>query len=399
MTAQLQTAICALGLLAGLAPAQSPQPAPGPIEKRDGFWVQELTGSMPAPLRLTVSAVGNVKLRGADVDRVSYRVLRKVKASSGEEARAVLERAGVAYSRRGPAAAITLSDPACGRCAYGAEIEIEAPRMLRESILTTQFGVVDVEGITGSVSVDSAAGSIRLNAIGGRVRCSTAGGHISLGSIGGTVDCETAGGVITLDKSAGDATLSSNGKIKVGEVGGTLRAETLGGDVEADSVSGTVVASTLGGGIRIGRALGAVHADTAGGSIEIARAGRGVRAETANGDIRLTEVAGQVYAASASGNIQAYFVAGRRLENSLIETTAGSVVVWLPADIGLVVDAQVDFARGSGRIESEFPGIVVSEAEFGRALRAAGALNGGGPTLTIRNTSGRIQIRRRPAAQ
>ncbi|MEZ5391333.1 MAG: hypothetical protein R2724_00320 [Bryobacterales bacterium] len=61
------------------------------------------------------------------------------------------------------------------------------------------------------------------------------------------------------------------------------------------------------------------------------------------------------------------------------------------------MEATVDFAKGMNRIESEFPGIQI--ARRGRAglsaLHASGALNGGGPVLRIRNTSGRIQIRKR----
>ena len=394
MWMRIQGVVGLLGFIVSLAPAQTA----GPIEKRDGFWVQEVTGSMAAPLRLTASATADINLQGANVDRVSYRVALAVKASNEAEARAILERAAPAVSRRGPYATLALADPVCGRCAFSARLEIETPRNLREAILTTQAGQVEAVGISGAISVDSAAGSIRLNAIGGGVRASTAGGHIELGSIGGPVRCETAGGSISLNKSAGDATLTSNGKITVGSVGGLLRAETLGGDVQAESVGGSVIASTLGGGIRIGDAGGSVNADTAGGSIEVGRAVQGVRAATAAGDIRLSEAAGQVYAASAGGNIHAYFVNGGRLRNSLIETTAGAIVVWLPADLGVVIDAQIDFARGAGRIESEFADIVVSESQdpfAPRALRAGGALNGGGPTLTIRNTSGRIQIRRR----
>ncbi len=393
MLTAIKTTFGALLLIVGLLPAQTA----GPVQKVGGYWVQELGGSVAAPLRLTVSVTGDIRVRGADVDRVSYRVVRKVKASSAEEARSHFERAALTISRRGPAATLTLANPACGRCAFTAEIEIEAPRELRETVLTTRAGAVDVVGVSGGVSVDSAAGSITLDAIGGGVRASTGGGPIKLGVIGGAVRCDNAAGSIALEKSGGDATLTSNGgRIDVGSVGGTLRAETMGGGIEAENVSGSVIVSTFGGDIRIGTAGAEVIADTAGGSIEVGQAQRGVRVETLNGRIRLSDVSGRVYASSASGGVQAYFLSN--LMDSLIETTAGSIVVWLPADIRVAIDAQVDFARGSGRIESDFPGIVVSEARdtFGpRELRAVGELNGGGPTLVIRNTSGKIQIRRR----
>ena len=225
----------------------------------------------------------------------------------------------------------------------------------------------------------------------------TAGGAISLGKIGGNVRCETAGGSIELDASAGDAVLNtSGGKIKVGEIGGKLHAESAGGGIEADRVGGEVIASTSGGSILIGDAEGEVSAETAGGNIEISRAPQGVDAETAGGHIRLNDVAGKVYAASAAGNIQAYFISSQPMQDSFLETSAGSIIVWLPADIQVVVDAMVDFAQGVKRIESDFDTIRVRREQdaFGPGeVRASGQLNGGGPVLTIRNTSGRIQIR------
>jgi len=389
--------LCAT-IVVGLAPAQQPQ-SEGPIEKRGGYWVQEITGSLAQPIRLTVSAIGDIRVEGRDVDRVSYRVIRKAKASNAGDAEKLFERALLATSRRGPSATLTLQDPQCGRCGFTSEIEISVPRRLRETIIRAAAGSLSVQGIEGGVSANSAVGSIEMNAIGGGVMASTAGGPITLGAIGGAVRCETAGGSIKLRASGGEATLTSNGGgIEVGSVGGTLRAETLGGDVVAERVAGEVIAATSGGTIRIGQARGRVTADTAGGSIEIAGAPQGVRAETAEGHIRLTDVSGQVFATSANGNIHAFFVSGSPLRDSLIETMSGTIIIWLPADARVAVDAQVDLARSMGRIESDFEAITVRQGseQFGASeLRATGSLNGGGPVLTIRNTGGRIQIRRR----
>lgn len=396
MQSLLKSLTLSATLIVGLAPAQQPS---APVEKRGGYWIQEQSGSMNQPIRLTVNTVGDIRVVGADIDRVEYRVIRKAKAANAQDAQAIFERALLASSRRGPSATLTLQDPQCGRCGFTSHIEIRAPRRLRETIVRTAAGALYVEGVEGGVSANSSVGSIEMNAIGGGVMASTAGGPITLGAIGGSVRCETAGGSIKLRAAGGEATLTSNGGgIEVGSVGGTLRAETLGGDVVAAQVAGEVIAATSGGAIRIGEARGRVNADTAGGSIEIAGAPRGVRAETAEGHIRLRDVSGQVLATSANGNIHAYFVSSAPMRDSLIETMSGTIVIWLPADARVAIDAQVDLARSMGRIESEFEAITVTQAsaQFGASdLRATGSLNGGGPTLTIRNTGGRIQIKRR----
>jgi hypothetical protein len=106
-----------------------------------------------------------------------------------------------------------------------------------------------------------------------------------------------------------------------------------------------------------------------------------------------------VIATSAAGPIRAFFVAGRPLGDSLLETTAGTILVLLPASVALRVDAVIDFASGSNRFQSDFDSITVqrSEGEFGPGrVVAEGEINGGGPLLRIRNTNGRIQIQKRP---
>jgi hypothetical protein len=192
---------------------------------------------------------------------------------------------------------------------------------------------------------------------------------------------------------------TSGGGIQAREVRGDLRAETAGGSIRAEKVGGDLIAATSGGSIHVGQVSGAVDAETAGGSIQVDSAPRGVRAETAGGGIELNNVGGRVVATSAAGPIRAYFVAGSPLGDSLLETTAGTIIVWLPATLAVRVDAVIDFASGSNRIQSEFDSITVqrSDGEFGPGrVVAEGEINGGGPVLRIRNTNGRIQIQRRP---
>ena len=371
----------------------------GPIARDGRFWVQQETGEIAQGSRLRVSVIGGVTIDGRPAPHFEYRVTRRVKADSEAEARAIFERARLTAAQRGPTATLTLEEPNCGRCAFAAELEVGAPANLQEAIVGTRGGEVRIHNIEGRVIADSAGGSMEIGGIGGALRATTAGGPISLGTIGGEVLCETAGGSISVDNARRNATLtSSGGSIKVGTIGGFLRAETAGGDVTAIRVEGRVIAGTSGGSISIGQAGGPVNAESAGGSIDVAFAPKGVRAETAGGRIRLTDVAGQVFAANATGDIQAIFLDGAPLADSLLETNLGAIVVYLPANARLAVEATVDFAKGLNRIESEFDAIRVTSVDGGAgmtALHASGALNGGGPVLRIRNTSGRIQIRKR----
>jgi DUF4097 and DUF4098 domain-containing protein YvlB len=372
----------------------------GPVERQDGFWVQMFEGDLPAGSDVRVASAGPIRLLGQDMSQVRYRVRKKVKAANEQEARQLLDKALLRAERQGATTVIDLRDPDCRRCAFSAEMELYVPRATRRAEIDTRGGSLDIRAVNGSVSAETAGGSIQIDDVSGEVQAATAGGSIQIGRVGGRVRCETAGGSIRLDSSGGAAELrTSGGGIQAREVRGDLRAETAGGSIRAEKVEGDLIAATSGGSIHVGEVTGAVDAETAGGSIHVDNAPQGVRAETAGGGIELNNVGGTVIATSAAGPIRAFFIAGRPLRDSLLETTAGTIVVWLPATLAVRVDASIDFASGSNRIQSEFDSIVVqrSEGEFGAGrVVAEGEINGGGPVLRIRNTNGRIQIQRRP---
>ncbi len=372
----------------------------GPVEKQGRYWVQTEEGSLPAGGRLRVSSTGSITVSGESASQeVRYRVLKRLRAGSEQDARRFLEQAGLKAERQGTTAVLALSDPDCGRCGFTAEMTIQTPRSTQQTDLQTRGGPLTVNDLAGQVNAETAGGSISMDGIGGALQAQTAGGSIALGSIGGAVKCETAGGSISLDRGGADAELATHGgSITAGDVAGMLRAETAGGSIRVQKVGGRVVAGTSGGSIHLGEVGGPVEAETAGGSIHVGSAPQGVRAETAGGGIELNDVAGAVRAANAAGSIRAQFLAGRPVLDSSLETNVGNIVVWIPADLALSVDASVELGNSLNKIESEFSSIKVtrSGSDFGPGtVTAIGAINGGGPVLRIRNTTGRIEIRKR----
>ncbi len=390
-------AAVALALLAVLAaPAQQSSEL-----RRDGrYWVQKQSAAVAAGSSLRVSAVGAVRVRGADIREIRYTAVKRLRAANEAEARERLAPARVSLARQGGGSvAVSLRRAACRNCSFRADLQIDAPAATRRIVLVTEEGPIEVRAIEGDVEAETTGGRIALDSIGGEARVLTAGGDIALGSIGGDVRGETAGGSIGLRRARGGAALNtSGGSIRVGRIDGVLRADTLGGGIEVEEAAGRVFVGTNGGTIRIGRALGAVNASTAGGSIQVDEAPGGVHAETSAGDIRLQRVSGAVFAASAAGDIRAFFDGGAVLRDSLLETTGGSIVVYLPADFGVTIDASVDLAKSLHRIFSEFSAVAVrrSGADFGPGtVTASGEINGGGPLLRMRNINGRIEIRQR----
>jgi len=105
-----------------------------------------------------------------------------------------------------------------------------------------------------------------------------------------------------------------------------------------------------------------------------------------------------VRAATAAGNILAQLMASGPVADSLLETSMGNITVLIPDSLRLTIRADVEVASSVNRIQCDFPGVQVRMEDSGpgpRALVAEGRINGGGPVLRIRNTTGTIQIKKR----
>ena len=367
---------------------------------RDGrYWAQTVEGSLPAAYRLRITSVGSITVRGNGGNQIRYSARKRVRAGSEVEAKRILARAQIRASRQGSGVLLLVENPECGRCSFSADLQVTAPRATEETTLETHGGTLEVYDVDGRVNAETAGGSIQMDRIGQSVRAATAGGSIILGAIGGPVRCETAGGSIRLGSVRGDAVLTtSGGDIEAEHVDGKLRAETAGGSIRVRRVTQGVTAETAGGSIYLGQIGGSVSAETAGGSITVEGASGGVRAENANGSIKLLDVSGPLRAATAAGNIVAQLMANRPLADSLLETSMGNIVVLIPEGLKLTIRANVEVGSSLSRIQCDFPDINVRLEDQGpgpRAVVAEGAINGGGPVLRIRNTTGTIQIRRR----
>jgi hypothetical protein len=125
-------------------------------------------------------------------------------------------------------------------------------------------------------------------------------------------------------------------------------------------------------------AKGIVHAETGGGSIEL----NGVPAARAE---------------TGAGAIVAKFVSsGGERNDSLLETSAGDITVYLAPDLNISIRASIELANGHS-IRSDFSEIRVTTegGDYGpKTVTAEGNLNGGGPVLKVRTTTGDIVFRR-----
>jgi DUF4097 and DUF4098 domain-containing protein YvlB len=216
--------------------------------------------------------------------------------------------------------------------------------------------------VTGDFVATEGAGSYRIGRVAGKVTILTHSGEIHVASAAGPADLKSYGG-----------------DIEIGPVGGELRAQTLAGDIHAGRVSGAVVAQTSGGDIRIAHVAGSAEAKTAGGDIVLQAVEGSVRAETGGGEVRVT-----ILTREPRGGIS-------------IRNAGGDVTLIVPAnfkgDLDLTaLDADLDETA----IRSDFPEIAVTRRSGSQ--QGSGSLNGGGPKVTVRTSSGSIRIRKGPSA-
>jgi len=387
------TFVLTLALLVPLGMTQETR-----VAREGGAWSQEITGSLAAVKNLRVKVdVGSVNVKGGQQQGINYAIHTRSYTSSEPEARRQFDSYKINAYVRGDTAWI-VADWQGGRPRkFSGEFTVNVPRDMEGVKVETAGGSIDAASLSGRVDAQSGGGSIHVDDIGGIVNAETGGGSIDAGTIGGDLSLHTGGGSIEVRKAKGKVVAETGGgsvEIQSGMQGATI--ETGGGSIEVRQCNGKVKVSTGGGSIDLGDIGGPVDIDTGGGSIHLTSAKGHVRAQTGGGGIELYGVP-SARAETGAGGITVKLVnAGGERNDSLLETSAGDITVYIANDVGITVRASVDLGNGH-RITSDFPDIHVRSEGGGygpKTLTAEGSLNGGGPVLKVRTTTGDICFRR-----
>ncbi|MGA7685973.1 MAG: DUF4097 family beta strand repeat-containing protein [Terriglobales bacterium] len=379
--------------LASLALAQE-----GRVYREGSNWVQEVKGELTGARNLRIKLdAGSVKVEGGSQSNITYVLHRRAYTSSEQSARREFESNRITTMIKGDTAWIVAEGGHENRKCSD-DLVINVPRQMDFARVETGGGNVSATALAGHVEVETGGGTIHVDDIGGEVRAETGGGGIEVGTVGGDVTLQTGGG-----------------NVKVAAVKGNIKAETGGGNLVVLSGLQGAVLETGGGSIRLDRCSGHVKATTGGGSIDLGEIGGPVEMESAGGSIRLASAQGRVEAQTGGGSIQLDHATSVRAEtgaggiivklvsssdlrsNSTLETSAGDITVYLAKDLPITVRASIEIANGH-TIRSDFGDIHVS-GEAGtwpgpRTVTADGKLNGGGPVLKVRTSSGNISFLR-----
>jgi hypothetical protein len=380
----------AIAALLSLAEAQEPR-----IYREGSNWVQEFSGNLNAARILRVKVDnGNVRVEGGSQPGISYNIHRRAYTSSEARARREFESYKVSTYMKGDTAWIVAEwQGARHKRECAGDFVVKVPRNLELAKIETSGGSVTTTGINGRAEMQTGVGSIHLDDIAGAVNVETGGGTIDIGNVGGDITAHTGGGTIKIAAAKGKINAESGGGTVIvmsGQQGATL--ETGAGNIHVVKLQGTVRASTAGGNVDLGDIDGPAEIETGGGSIRLGWAKGPVKAETGGGSIELNGVP-SARAETGTGGIIAKFQSSNQVHSdSWLETNSGDIVVYLANDIPISIRAAIDLANGH-TISSDFADIHVN-VEGGswgpKTVTAEGNLNGGGPVLKVRTSTGNI---------
>jgi len=378
-------------LLAPLALAQQAR-----ISREGGDWAQAVTGSLAAAKNLRVKVdVGTVRVQGGS-QGISYVIHNRANTSSEEKARREFDSYKISAYVRGDTAYLIAEWQGGSPHKFSGDFSLSVPRDMDWVKLETSGGSVFANGLSGRLDAQSGGGNIRVDDIGGAINAETGGGGIEVGNVGGDLSLHTGGGSIKVTSAKGRIQAESGGgsvQVISGLQGAVL--ETGGGSIAVERCAGRLKVSTGGGSIDLGDIAGPVEMETGGGSIRLSSAKGPVHAQTGGGSIELNGVP-SARAETSAGGIIARFIADGDRNDSTLQTSAGDITVYLASSLNLTVRAFIEVANGH-HIRSDFPEIQVSSegGEYGpKTVTAEGSLNGGGPVLKVRTTTGDIRILR-----
>jgi TonB family protein len=386
--------------VAGHAFAVSPRRNATAIENKSG------TVTTREGLRLRLDTeTGNVRVFTDATNEVRYAVRIETDAS-GPDAQKLIHQFDLYTSS--VATGVTISGHIQGREQrerVWVTYELHVPRKYNVEV-TTHAGNIQVGDVDGRVNLITDGGNISAGSVTGGVRQqgipaarleSISGGHLSVRDVTGDLKAITAGGHITAGNILGDANLSTGGgHITAGNIRGVAQLDTGGGNISVERAGSRVTASSGGGQISFGEAAGAIQARAAGGGVRVLRVSGPMQLDSNGGSIFLTRVENTVHASTGTGSITAWLSPTVKIAgSSQLESGHGDIVVYVPRDLQMTIEATIDTAAGH-HIAAD-PSLAMKTTyhtgESGKQVRGVCDINGGGEVLKLRAMEGNIQLR------
>lgn len=250
-------------------------------------------------------------------------------------------------------------------------------------------GDIFAETVGGDMTASTSSGAIKVGQVKGkRAEFKNAGGNIEVGEMDGSLAAQTSSGAINIRTAKGAVSaINSGGDIGIGQAGDAVKAETSSGAIKLGTAKGSVDLRNSGGDIHIGEVDGPTVVRTSSGSIKLKLAKGKVEARNSGGDITMGEVRAPVHASTSSGAIEVVF-GSAPTDDCRLEVSGGGITLTLPKSSALDLDAR----SSGGTVASELS-IVSGQSGPRKPESLVGKVNGGGPTLYLRSSSGDIRLK------
>jgi len=363
--------------------------------------IAEKKGSVathPGQVIRLVTDWGDIVIHTHDAPRVDYRI--RMETPAGESASRILP-SPLEISAHATPAGVFLRGQRVHMDPENAErlwvtLDVTIPRDYNVEA-STQGGSIQAPDLRGRITLVTGGGNILVGDVEGSAHLQTAGGHISVKDVSGDLDAQTGGGHITAGKVTGWAMLKTGGgHIRAAGIAGQARLETAGGNISLGSSSSQLVVETGGGQIDIGEASGTIRAHTGGGGIRVVGSTGPTQLNSQSGSIYLSQVVSAVHAQTGSGGITAWLgAAGSRATSCDLESGNGDIIVYLPSNIALTIDATVQAGVPRHIYVDPMLHIKINReitTNNSGLVRAEAILNGGGEILRLKTIEGNIRL-------
>ncbi|MGO8793990.1 MAG: DUF4097 family beta strand repeat-containing protein [Candidatus Sulfotelmatobacter sp.] len=192
---------------------------------------------------------------------------------------------------------------------------------------------------------------------------------------------------ITVPEDTAVRTRSGSGDQTIEGVRGNADLQSGSGDLRLANLTGEIRLQTGSGDIRAREISGAVRGGAGSGDIEVEETGSGnIDLHTGSGNVTVRGIQGAFHSETGSGDITAE---GTQAGAWDIHTGSGNVHVRLPENAAF--DANLSTSSGSVDIRPAITMTVQGRVQETRK-HIEGKVRGGGPMLTVRTSSGDINI-------
>ena len=179
---------------------------------------------------------------------------------------------------------------------------------------------------------------------------------------------------------------TSNGAVDVSSVDGDVSIHTSNGRVNAEHLSGTIDIGSSNGGITLNALRGTVKAYTSNGAIKATDLEGKCWMATSNGAVNVDGRFESLDVATGNGSVVARAEPGSKISSGWnIRTSNAGVTLSVPRDLAATLDA----STSNGGISMDLP-LTVQGVISNTRIR--GALNGGGPEVSIRTSNASIRV-------